>query len=518
MRDFRHLGAVDYLRIWWRRKWYFIVTFVLVGVSAGVYAVKLPLVYKSEARIIVDAPPISEEVLRQTSDRAGSEERATAIRQQVQSRTFLEELVRDNGQLFQVSAPGSMDVLINTLRRSTVVSSIGGSVISITFASTDPYSAQNAAKAVSDKLVYDNQNVRQKRAENANLFLVEQLASAQKDLEQTEAAIKDFKVKHYGQLPDQEAANLNILNSLQAQLAGADLALERARDQKNLLEVRAREQKRLGMLTRNLFNTQTAPTKTESAPSQPNPLAEQLALKRSQLSEMAAKYTPKHPDVVRLAREVEDLELQVRARAAQKSGPSEMTPLSPPVAPKPEPARPEMASNPGEMTDVELRVETEAANVEITKRQREREEIQKQIGSYQSRLQIAPQLEEEYRRLALEQESAQARYRGLQEKKFQASMASDLEKNRNNVSYRILDPANLPIEAAFPNRTHISLMGILGALLLGLGASFGREYIDPTIGGEQEAVRVLALPVLVSIPAVPEMKSKRRLLGGKDAA
>ena len=83
---------------------------------------------------------------------------------------------------------------------------------------------------------------------------------------------------------------------------------------------------------------------------------------------------------------------------------------------------------------------------------------------------------------------------------YGAGMASKLESDTSKESYRVIDPANVPVKPVFPNRTQIILMGIGGGLLLGLGAVVGREFLDPTLRNEEEAAAVLKLPVLASIP------------------
>ena len=42
MKDFRNLGIEEWLRMFWRRKWYFILTAVIVSGGVTVYAWRLP--------------------------------------------------------------------------------------------------------------------------------------------------------------------------------------------------------------------------------------------------------------------------------------------------------------------------------------------------------------------------------------------------------------------------------------------------------------------------------------------
>ena len=115
-------------------------------------------------------------------------------------------------------------------------------------------------------------------------------------LEEVEAALKDFRETHMGELPDQLASNLMVLERLQQQLSDKQTSL---RDEKNRLislenQIQfAREQ--AAMIV-------TAPAATENR--EPTTL-EGL---RQQLADYKIRYTPQHPDVIRLQRKIEELE------------------------------------------------------------------------------------------------------------------------------------------------------------------------------------------------------------------
>ena len=99
-----------------------------------------------------------------------------------------------------------------------------------------------------------------------------------------------------------------------------------------------------------------------------------------------------------------------------------------------------------------------------------------------------------------------ARYETLQKQKFSTEMATNVETDIRNETYRVIDEANLPVKPEAPNRLHMILIGIGGGLVLGIGAAYGREMLDTTIGSEQEVKRVLNLPVLATISTVPGAK------------
>jgi uncharacterized protein involved in exopolysaccharide biosynthesis len=294
------------------------------------------------------------------------------------------------------------------------------------------------------------------------------------------------------------------------------------------LAFRSQEQDRLGVLTRNLFSD---PIETKSA--QPDavttgptsPLDQQLAVRRAQLAQMGLRLRPGHPDYDNLAREVKDLEQKAAELAAARkpavdSGATALTPLGSQANAGATGAATKTVTDasalPIDLASAEIRIEMESIKDEVTKRERERGEILKQIKIAQGKLNLSPTIEQELMALSRDREVLQQRYNNLQTKKFNSQMAASLATDNNNESYRIIDEANLPDRPAFPNRLQIILMGLGAGLFLGLAAAAGREYLDATLGSEHEAAMVLNLPVLISIPEIPaHAGGGRKLLARK---
>ncbi len=173
-----------------------------------------------------------------------------------------------------------------------------------------------------------------------------------------------------------------------------------------------------------------------------------------------------------------------------------------------------LESETASMMDIEaaeIRIEAEGIKNEISKREKEKETILSQIKIYQGRLNLAPALEQEMMVLSRDHEALKQQYANLQSKKFQAQMTANMESNKSSDTYKVIDEANLPEKPAFPNRMHIGFMGLGAGFIVGIGAAFGRELLDTTLGNEDETAAVLKLPVLAAISEIPR-KAPRRLM------
>ena len=84
--------------------------------------------------------------------------------------------------------------------------------------------------------ISENLKVRQQQSEDTTKFIESQLENARASLAEQEAKVREFKGQHEGELPSQEASNLQILSGLQAQLQNEQDTLNTAKQQRVYLQ------------------------------------------------------------------------------------------------------------------------------------------------------------------------------------------------------------------------------------------------------------------------------------------
>ena len=145
----------------------------------------------------------------------------------------------------------------------------------------------------------------------------------------------------------------------------------------------------------------------------------------------------------------------------------------------------------------------------IAERSREQEQIKQQIAVFQERIQSSPAVEQEYKALTRDYQTALEFYNDLLKKRDQSAMASDLEQRQQGEQFRVLDPANLPDQPSFPNRPLFAAGGLVGGLGLGLGLAFLLEMRDSSLRTERDVEFSLHLPVIAMIPAIEPLTGKK---------
>src|SRR4029077_10209572 len=100
----------------------------------------------------------------------------------------------------------------------------------------DPHVAQRVTSELTTLFISENLEVRQQASQDTTSFLESQLEEARKTLTEQEEKVREFKVRHPGDLPTQLGSNLQILSGLQNQLQTEGDALNAAKQQNVYLQ------------------------------------------------------------------------------------------------------------------------------------------------------------------------------------------------------------------------------------------------------------------------------------------
>jgi polysaccharide chain length determinant protein (PEP-CTERM system associated) len=467
----RQLKMEDYSAIF-RRHRRTLLLLVILGPIVG-YAVSkvLPKEYTSQTTILVEQPAVPSSYL--TDINTGDlKQRLTTLQEQILSRSRLEGIIDKVGLFPQERAEKvPMESLVDRLRKKIAVTPVKpmaesnstqlpGFIIKVT--DRDPALAQKMCNEVASVFLAENQRVKGDQAQGTTTFLTQQLADAKTKLDDQDAKLAAFKSRYSGTLPDEQQANLNVLSGLNTQLDAATQALNRAQQDKTFAE---------SMLAQAV-----------ASQSADNPSAQkQLTEMQSELASLLAKYTEDHPDVIRLRQSIADLKQKMGSSASS-------TTASGPVADSPE--------------IQQLRAQVHQYDSVLKDKTAQQRDLQRQIGLYQSRLQLSPNVEEQYKQLTRDSQSALDFYNDLLKKRSETSMVSDMNHQASTGEFRILDAANLPNGPSFPNTLYFALGGLAGGLALGLGIMALREIRDKTLRTEEDIEFFLQLPTLANIPSV----------------
>ena len=461
-----------------RRHWWIpLVTAVLLGLAGVVAVLVLPKKYTSTTMVLVEQPTVPIEYVKPVVN-DDLNHRLASMKEQVLSRSRLQPIIEKLNLYPEQRGKAHMEELEDTLRKAVEVElmqPMPGSVnrqppgfqISVTFA--NPQVAQQICTDITSMFIEQNSKRREQQAVDTTQFLSQQLDQAKTKLDEQDAQLAQFKRQYLGSLPEEEQTNLSILTGMNTQLEAVIQALSRAQQDKAFNEA---------MLSQQETNWK----QTTSGNQNPETQEQQLTQLEAQLSDLLARYTPEHPDVLKVKSQIEELKKKLAQEPASKPSSVAQAPLHEP---------PQIQQLRAKIKQDDLGI------IELSKRQ---SQIQEQIRLMQGRVQASPMVEQQFKEITRNYQTALELYNELLKKRDSSTMATSLEHQQESETFRILDPPSLPASPSSPNRLALIGGGMGVGLALGLGVLYLLAMMDKAMYTERDVETCLKLPVLTTVP------------------
>jgi uncharacterized protein involved in exopolysaccharide biosynthesis len=479
---------LDYVSVFNRRKWWFIVPVALSIVVGMVLVWELPRMYQASTTVAVSSARVASNVIGGVE--IDKQERMRAVSQQLLSRSVLERTAR----LEHMDKEGSIDAAISQLRGGIQVSlpdsiTPGGGAganqsqlspdqkaaldtYQVSYVDDTPEDAQRILNRLAQVFVQENSKSLEIRAQDTSQFIEGQLRSSEARLNTLEARLRVMKESYMGRLPEQTNANLAMISALQRQLDS------------NATNMRG-EQDRLSLVERQIQSMQqNADDLVASFKGTPGETAQShVQTLRRQLGDAQLTFTEKHPEIIRLKQELADAE---KAAAAERA----------------RPASDRMAIVNANPEYRQLLKDREQSKMRIAEAQRAQAAINGSIASYQARVESAPRVEQQMVSLQREYELERSSYGDLTQKKQAALLNEELQRKQGGEQFAVLVPAGLPSEPFKPKPLRVMLMALAAGFVLGGAGVVAREYLDRSVHDARGLRDEFELPVLAEIPRI----------------
>jgi succinoglycan biosynthesis transport protein ExoP len=527
------LSPEHYLRLIVHRWWLVLGTTLTISAAAIIYSHYLPNVYTSETVILVDPQKVPDSYVKSTVT-GDVRNRLSTLSQQILSATRLQRIIETLNLYPEDRKRLAREDIITRMRADIsvqVVSDFGASqdfqAFRITYSGKDARLVAQVTNELASLFIEENLKAREQQATGTTEFLGNQLQETRKDLEAQEAKLKQYKMLHLGEMPEQQSADLQILGQLQSQLQQESEALNRAEQSRLVL------QSMLSQATPSVVDLddgQPKVPKTEEVkgaePTQQARVNTQLRNDRARLATLLAHYTPDHPDVRKLKKQIEREEaaeaVLVAAEAAKRdAAPVEVAPkATAPAAPAP-PVR--AAAPPASHGNPVIQSQLNTLEVEIAKHKEESQRLTKQVAVFQSKLSAIPVREQEITQLVRDYEISKSHYAQLLGQQLSAETATQLEIRQKGEKFEVLDPGQVAERPSRPNRTLINGAGVGAGLILGILLAVGSELLGISITSPEDLSAAVGVPVLEVIPLIltrvdRRRRTRRRLITSASAA
>lgn len=475
--DFHH-----YLEIIRRRHMHFLIPLLIGWLLVWGGSWLIPSRYKSSTLILVEQPSMLKNyVMPNATDNL--QDQLKGMTEQILSRTRLLFIINKWNLYHGGDRDLTPDQKVDQMRKDTTIDVVRDprsdeiKAFTIAYSARNPHLAQGVTRELSQLFINDSLRARQQQSQDATTFIESQLSDARANLAQQESAVRAFQATHEGDLPSQQASNLQILSGLQGQLQSEEDALNTAKQQQVYVQTLIDQYK-------SLHNT--TPT-AENTPPALLALDQQINNLKSKLATLRSRYTDLYPDVQAARDELERTERERNQMAAQ---------LQHNGGPAAHAATPQAASL------MQLEGQLKSNELEVVNREQAVANLKVRIDEYQGRLNATPASEQQLADLTRGYNQSQANYDDLLKKKNASQMAAGMETMQEGGRFSIIDPPNLPLRPDFPNRVKFCALGLLVGLVFGVASVVGFEFLDDRLHDEQDIIDLLPVRILSEVPEV----------------
>jgi polysaccharide biosynthesis transport protein len=459
----------------------------------------LPASYKSATLILVEQPAMPKDyVVSNIND--DLQDRVQNITQQILSRTRLLQIIEHLNLYKRNHNVLTPDDKVARMRKDIAIEvvhdprNLAVTAFKIEYVADNPHVAQQVTGELTNLFINENLEVRQQQSEDTTKFLEGQLETARQSLTEQDAKIRVFKGAHVGDLPTQQASNLQILAGMQAQLENEQEGLSTARQQQVYLQTLI-----------NQYRTLQGTSKTGDAPTGLLTINKELADLKSQLATLSSQYTDQYPDVLKLKAQIaktEKAKSQLMAELKDQSN---------------APSQPDNviiardAADPSQTSPMlQLQGQVQANKSEIANREQAIAALQAKVGEYQARLNDEPVREQQLADLTRGYDQSKANYDELLKKENESKMATSMEQMQKGQRFRMIDPPSLPIKPDFPDRLKFCAFGLAFGIGLGVLMVGALELADDRLHTEKGLKALLPTKVVFEIPEIESASDEQK--------
>jgi len=487
--------ALGIARGMWKFRWPALIVAWVVALVGSAFVMRIPDQFEASARIYVDTQSILKPLMAGLTVQPNVEQQINMLSRTLMSRPNLEKLVRMADLDLQANTPAEQDRLIDDLAKSIAIRNTGrDNLYTLNYREEDQEKAKRVIQSMVSIFVESSLGATRKDTDSAKSFLNEQIKQYEARLEESEARVKQFRLRNIEtQSADgKDAASrlgeaAGLLQQAQLELREAENARDAAKSQ-----LAAERGQGANLVTQSLLQESSLSVATPE-------IDARLAQQKQALDSLRQRYTDQHPDIVSTQRLIRDLEAQKKKEVA------ELRKVAMATAGSGGPTGPSAS-----LAAQELGRMLATAEVQVAA-------LRARVGEYASRLafareslKTAPQLEAEAAQLNRDYGIIKKNYEDLVSRRQSAVMSGELEVASGVADFRLIDPPRVSPKPVAPNRLLLLPGVLLAALGAGLAIAFAISQLRPTFDTPDDLRAKTGMPLLGVVSMVIDDQQRRR--------
>ena len=532
-----------YLSELWKRRWSILLVTWIVGVAGALFAATAKDVYTSKATVFVDTSSLMQKIVGRELQITDPGIQIENVRKSMYARPNIEEVIRRTDLDLTLNDKRDWESLVETLNEKMILKRQGRDFYNIEFSSSNPGQARDVVQALLDLFLEEGlirSGVERGESESVRRYVENQLKDASDKLKAVEANIASHERQYRDELAGAPAL-ASEKRGIEAQIA--QLQSDQLLYQQELANLRSR----LASTPPQVLERIVQPPQQQRpyippptgqklpVPQGPTPeeqryqaFAAQVSVTQNEIQELLRRLTPQHPDVIAAQQRAATINAelsQLQSLAQQASARLEAR-IQQAIAHNAqvdaeyrqwqiESNRPIPQAQPREIYGpnpalADLRSQIDQRQSRLTVTERQIADLRTQVPELQATLARQPEILQVYKKMQSERSKHSKEVERLTAKLETLITIGD--PNRQNfVEFRVIEPPQIAVTPAGPNR----LVLFMGAGLMALGAGVGTALMRIQLSDNMPTIAHLKnsfdLPVLggISLMATEGQTTKR---------
>lgn len=439
----------------------------------------IPRKYTSSTIILVEDRNIIAPLMEGRAVPTSVVDRASILREVAFSRRVMNEILKTGGWLDDNPTPLEQEKRIERIIERTKISNPRANLVEIAYTDSSAQRAYEVTRRFAELVIEESLATKERESSEAYKFIEAQAQEYHRKLLEAEAELEKFRTENPDARPGTEA-------DVNARIGELRRIVEAARME--LIDLRSQEEALVSQLS-----GESEVTLVQTRASQFRARLMELQAERDRL---LLQYTERHPDVVRVQHQIQDLEEELRREEQRPRGMDSVTDGTATTNPLYAELRSRLA---------EVRRRAAAAQARIAT-------AEQMLAAEMDRSNRIAASESRLAELTRDYEVNRDLYQDLLRRRENARVSMNLDAERRGLSFRIQEPASLPLLPSGLRLMHVAAAGFVLALLLVPALLFALAKFDPRVRSADQIEREAGLPVLGTLPAYVTTYTRRRNL------
>ena len=485
--------AMIALQMLWRQKWLAVGIAWLVCTGGWIGVAFIPTRYESSARIYLNADPLLTPLLHGLAADTDPTRHLEFLQRTLLSRPNLGQLVRLTDLDEGLATPEQKENLYNRLASEITIQAVptAENFMTISYRNKDPATAKSVVQSLLTIFAEKTAGSSRSEMDSAQRFLDDEIAAYRDQLRAEEKRRAELS----RQYPDLISSSADEANN-----GGSDsrTRLDRARENVETAKNDFEDAKTKRDAIKQELSTVPQMLSVDRAPevvvagTRPvlSPDEERLQQLQTTLDQLRLKYTDAHPDVIATRDEIQELQGQVKHNAAAATHDQDKTQL------------PNTVYDQLKVRLAEAEAQVAAAQRRLTVAQSDQQRIEKIAQSVPAVMTEAEDLDRDY--LVIKKN-----YQELVARRQATQIADAADTKTEKIQFRIIDPPQLPLVPAEPNRPLLISLVLIAGAGAGIAAPIFLGQLDRSFATLSQ-LRDLGVPVLGGVTRLALGKARRQ--------